>query len=76
LRAGRSSDHIKTKIANAEQMKVHTMLVIGKNRDMEASAVSGRIHGRGNLGAKPRNEVIARDLRVDQESASMKSMRA
>ena len=42
----------------AEQEKVHTMLVIG-NRDMEANAVSVRIHGRGNLGAKPRDEVIA-----------------
>jgi threonyl-tRNA synthetase len=52
-----SSDHIKTKIANAEQMKVHTMLVIGK-RDMDASAVSVRVHGKGNLGAKPRTEVI------------------
>ena len=39
-------------------MKVHTMLVIG-NRDMEANAVSLRIHGQGNLGAKPRAEVIA-----------------
>jgi threonyl-tRNA synthetase len=39
---------MKTKIANAEQMKVHTMLVIG-NRDMEASAVSLRVHGKGNL---------------------------
>jgi threonyl-tRNA synthetase len=56
-----SSDHMKTKIANAEQMKVHTMLVIG-NRDMEANAVSLRIHGQGNLGAKPRDEVIAEIL--------------
>jgi len=39
-------------------MKVHTMLVIG-NRDMEDNAVSVRVHGQGNLGAKPRNEVIA-----------------
>jgi threonyl-tRNA synthetase len=53
-----SSDHMKTKIANAEQMKVHTMLVIG-NREMEAKAVSVRVHGKGNLGAKPRDEVIA-----------------
>ncbi|MFL6542365.1 MAG: threonine--tRNA ligase [Chthoniobacterales bacterium] len=53
-----SSDHMKTKIANAEQMKVHTMLVIG-NRDMEANAVSVRVHGQGNLGAKPRDEAIA-----------------
>ena len=56
-----SSDHIKAKIANAEQMKVHTMLVIG-NRDLEANAVSVRIHGRGNLGARPRDEVIAEIL--------------
>jgi REP element-mobilizing transposase RayT len=53
-----SSDHIKTKIANAEQMKVHTMLVIG-NRDLEANAVSVRVHGQGNLGAKPRAEAVA-----------------
>jgi threonyl-tRNA synthetase len=53
-----SSDHIKAKISAAEQMKVHTMLVIG-NRDMEASAISVRVHGQGNLGAKPRAEVIA-----------------
>jgi threonyl-tRNA synthetase len=48
----------KAKIANAEQMKVHTMLVIG-NRDLEANAVSVRVHGKGNLGAKPRDEVLA-----------------
>ena len=53
-----SSDHIKAKIASAEQMKVHTMLVIG-NRDLEASAVSVREHGKGNLGARPRDEVMA-----------------
>jgi threonyl-tRNA synthetase len=53
-----STDHIKAKIANAEQMKVHTMLVIG-NRDLEANAVSVRVHGQGNLGAKPRDEAIA-----------------
>jgi threonyl-tRNA synthetase len=53
-----STDKIKGKVQRAEQMKVHTMLVIGK-RDMEANAVSVRVHGKGNLGAKPRNEVIA-----------------
>src|SRR5687768_4507169 len=56
-----STDHIKAKIANAEQMKVHTMLVIG-NRDLEANAVSLRVHGKGNLGAKPRDEVVAEIL--------------
>jgi threonyl-tRNA synthetase len=61
-----SSDHMKAKISNAEQMKVHTMLVIG-NRDMEANAVSVRIHGQGNLGAKPRDEVVADILQSIKE---------
>jgi threonyl-tRNA synthetase len=42
-------------------MKVHTMFVIGK-RDMDADAVSVRVHGKGNLGATPRNEAIAEIL--------------
>jgi threonyl-tRNA synthetase len=53
-----SNDKINGKIQRAEQMKVHTMLVIG-NRDLEANAISVRVHGKGNLGAKPRAEVIA-----------------
>jgi len=52
-----SSDNINGKIQRAEQMKVHTMFVIGK-RDMEADAISVRVHGKGNLGAKPRIEAI------------------
>src|SRR5205809_6566176 len=44
-----SSDKINGKIQRAEQMKVHTMFVIGK-RDMDADAVSVRVHGKGNLG--------------------------
>ena len=54
----KSSDNINGKIQRAEQMKVHTMFVIGK-RDMEADAVSVRVHGKGNLGAKTRAEVVA-----------------
>jgi threonyl-tRNA synthetase len=53
-----STDKINGKIQRAEQSKVHTMLVIG-NRDMEASAVSLRVHGKGNLGAKPRTEAVS-----------------
>jgi threonyl-tRNA synthetase len=34
------------------------MLVLGR-RDLEAGAVSVRVHGKGNLGARPREEVIA-----------------
>jgi threonyl-tRNA synthetase len=53
-----STDKINGKIQRAEQMKVHTMFVIGK-RDMEARAISVRVHGKGNLGARPRDEVIS-----------------
>ena len=54
----KSTDQINGKIQRAEQMKVHTMFVIGK-RDLEAGAVSVRVHGKGNLGAKPRADAIA-----------------
>jgi threonyl-tRNA synthetase len=53
-----STDPIKAKIAEAEKAKVHTMLVIG-GRDLEAGAVSVRLHGQGNIGAKPKGEVVA-----------------
>jgi len=56
-----STDKINGKIQRAEQMKVHTMFVIGR-RDMEADAVSVRVHGKGNLGAKPRTQAIAEIL--------------
>ena len=63
------SDPIKAKIANAEQAKVHTMLVIG-GRDMDAGAVSVRLHSNGPQGAKPKAEVMAEIL------ASIKERRA
>jgi threonyl-tRNA synthetase len=56
-----SMDKINGKIQRAEQMKVHTMFVIGK-RDLEAGAISVRVHGKGNLGAKPRAEAMAEIL--------------
>jgi threonyl-tRNA synthetase len=52
-----SNDPVKAKIADAEKMKVHTMLVIG-NRDIEAGAVSLRVHGKGNLGSQPKAEAV------------------
>jgi threonyl-tRNA synthetase len=39
------------------------MLLIGK-RDMDVDAVSIRVHGKGNLGAKPRSEAIAEILQT------------
>ncbi|MBI3851470.1 MAG: threonine--tRNA ligase [Verrucomicrobia bacterium] len=64
-----SATPFKAKIANAEQLRVHTMLVIG-GRDMEAGAVSVRLHHGGPQGAKPKAEVIADIL------ASIKERRA
>jgi threonyl-tRNA synthetase len=61
-----STDKINGKVQRAEQMKVHTMFVIGK-RDMEADAISVRVHGKGNLGAKPRGEAIADILQLIKE---------
>ncbi|MBI4661951.1 MAG: threonine--tRNA ligase [Verrucomicrobia bacterium] len=60
------TDPIKAKIANAEQAKVHTMLVIGA-RDMAAHAVSVRLHGKGNVGAKPKGQVVAEILAAIKE---------
>jgi threonyl-tRNA synthetase len=65
----KSTDQINGKIQRAEQMKVHTMLVVGK-RDMEGNAVSVRVHGQGNLGAKPRAEAIAGLLESIQKRSS------
>ena len=64
-----SSTPFKAKISNAEQLRVHTMLVIG-GRDMEAGAVSVRLHHGGPQGAKPKAEVVADIL------ASIKERRA
>jgi threonyl-tRNA synthetase len=50
-------DKINGKVQRAEQMKVHTMLVVGR-RDLEAGNVSVRVHGKGNVGAKAHREVM------------------
>ena len=59
-------DPIKAKIAEAEKAKVHTMLVIG-GRDLEAGNVSVRLHGKGNVGAKPKEEAISNILTTIKE---------
>jgi threonyl-tRNA synthetase len=64
-----TSNKINGKIQDAETIKVHTMLVVGR-RDLEAGNISVRVHGKGNLGAKSRAEVIADIL------ASIKERRA
>jgi len=66
VEADLSSNKINGKILEAETAKVHTMLVIG-GRDMEAGNVSVRIHGKGNIGARPKGEVIADILAAIKE---------
>jgi threonyl-tRNA synthetase len=53
-----SNDKVNGKVQDAEKAKVHTMLVVGP-RDMQAGHVSVRVHGKGNVGAKPRGEVVS-----------------
>jgi threonyl-tRNA synthetase len=60
------TDKMQGKIQQAEKMKVHTMLVIGR-RDMEAGAVSVRVHGQGNLGTRPKAEAVAGILSAVRE---------
>jgi len=52
-----SATPFKAKIADAEKLRVHTMLIIGA-KDMEAGNVSVRLHHVGPQGAKPKAEAI------------------
>jgi threonyl-tRNA synthetase len=61
-----SADKVSGKILRAEQMKVHTMFVLGK-RDVESNSISVRIHGKGNLGPKPRDAVVTDILKSIRE---------
>lgn len=61
-----SSNKINGKLQEAEQAKVHTMLVIS-GRDMEAGNVSVRLHSKSNAGAKPKAEVVADILAAIKE---------
>ncbi|HXD01532.1 MAG TPA: threonine--tRNA ligase [Verrucomicrobiae bacterium] len=60
------TEKINGKIQRAEESKVHTMLVIGP-RDMQAGAVSVRLHGKGNVGAKAKGGVVAEILAAIKE---------
>ncbi len=64
-----SSNKINGKIQDAETAKVHTMLIVGP-RDREAGKISVRVHGKGNLGARPKDQVIAEILQAIKERRS------
>ena len=52
-----TSDKIGARIRRAETEKVHTILLVGQ-REQEAGNLAVREHGKGDLGAKPKAEVI------------------
>jgi threonyl-tRNA synthetase len=59
-------DPIKAKIQDAEQTRVHTMLIIGQ-RELEHDTVAVRLHGKGNVGTKPSAEAVADILTAIRE---------
>ena len=61
-----STNKINGKIQDAEKAKVHTMLVIG-GRDLESGNVSVHLHGKGNIGAKPKGEAMVEILAAIKE---------
>ena len=61
-----SNDKLQGRILRAEAARVHTMLVVGQ-KEQAANAVSVRVHGHGNLGVKPRVEVMTDILRAIKE---------
>ncbi len=56
-----SNDKLMGRILRAEEARAHHILVIGQ-REQEANAVALRIHGRGQQGVRPRDEVVAEIL--------------
>ena len=52
-----TADKIGARIRHAETDKVHTILLIGQ-REQEAGNLAVREHGKGDLGAKPKSDVI------------------
>ena len=52
-----TADKIGARIRRAETEKVHTILLVGQ-REQEAGNLAVREHGKGDLGAKPKDEVI------------------
>ncbi|HJO09997.1 MAG TPA: threonine--tRNA ligase [Verrucomicrobiota bacterium] len=52
-----TADKIGARIRRAETEKVHTILLVGQ-REQEAGNLAVREHGKGDLGAKPKDEVV------------------
>ena len=64
-----SNDKLQGRILRAEEARVHTMLIVGQ-KEQEANAIAVRLHGKGNVGVKPRAEVVADILQSIEERRS------
>lgn len=63
-----STDPERAKTSDADTAKLPTMLLVGL-RDLETGAVI-RLHGHGNVGVKPKGEVVAEILAAIKERRS------
>lgn len=61
-----SATPFMAKVSNAQQLRVHNMLVTG-GKDMEAGNISVRLNHGGPQRAKPKAEVIAKILADTKE---------
>jgi threonyl-tRNA synthetase len=61
-----SNDKLQGRILRAEEARVHTMLIVG-GKEQAANTVAVRLHGKGNVGVKPKAEVQADILRAIRE---------
>ncbi len=64
-----SNDKLQGRIQRAEEARVHTMLIVG-GKEQTAAAVAVRIHGRGNVGVRPRTDAVSDILQAIKDRRS------
>src|SRR5207248_1337875 len=64
-----SNDKLQGRILRAEEARVHTMLVV-EQKEQDANSVAVRIHGKGNVGVKPRADAVAEIFSAIRERRS------
>lgn len=64
-----SNDKLQGRVLKAEEARVYMMLVVGQ-REQQANTVSVRIHGKGDQGIHPLDEVINKTLTAIKERSA------
>lgn len=64
-----SNDKLQGRVLKAEEARVYTMLIVGQ-REQQANTVSVRIHGKGDQGIHPLDEVINKTLTAIKERSA------